>query len=94
MAETQIRPAASGHVEVAMAIGLSATFVTLAVVVSPLVATVVVLPASIAAGRWRAHTLPKRAPHSLSVPVYAPTAVVDAPRASASTADPGVTTAA
>ncbi len=94
MAGTQSTPTGFGHAGVALAVGLSATFVVLAVLVTPLVATVAVVPASIAVGRWRAHTLPARTPHSLSVPVYSPTAVVNAPRVSASTADKSVNTAA
>ncbi len=84
----------SGHVEVALAIGLSSTFVILAVLLSPLVAAAVVVPASLAVGWWRAHTLPRRRPHSLTVPTYAPTAVVHAARVSPSSAGNGVTTAA
>ncbi len=94
MAGTPTRPTGLGHVEVALGVGLSAAFVVLAVVVSPFVAAALVVPASIAAGRWRAHTLPSRVPHSLRVPVYSPAAVVRAPRAGASSGDQGVTTAA
>ncbi|MDQ6797079.1 MAG: hypothetical protein M3011_03465 [Actinomycetota bacterium] len=94
MAGTQIRPTGSGHVEVALAVGLSAVFIVLAVLVTPLVATVAVVPASIAVGRWRAHALPTRSPHSLSVPVYSPTAVVNAPRVSTSTGETSVNPAA
>ncbi len=94
MAGMQIRPKGSGHMEVAMAVGLSVTFVVLAVLVTALVAATVVVPASIAVGRWRAHTLPTRSPHSLSVPVYSAKAVVNAPRVSSSTAGRSVTTAA
>jgi len=93
MAGTQIKLTGSGA-GVALAVGLSATFVVLAVLVTPLVAAAVVVPASIVAGRWRAHSLPTRTPHSLSVPVYRPTAVVNAPRVSASTTDRSVNTAA
>ncbi len=84
MGETQTRATGSGYVNVALAVGLSAAFVILAVVLSPLVAAAVVVPASVAVGRWRAHAVPSRSPHSLSVPVYSPTAVVHAPRAAAS----------
>ncbi len=94
MAETQTTATGSGHVEVGLAIGLSAAFVILAVLLSPLVAAAVVVPASIAVGRWRAHTLPRRRPHSLSVPVYSPTAVVDAPRVSAPSAARSMNSAA
>jgi len=78
----------------ALAIGLSATFVVLAIVVSPLVSAVVVVPASFAVGGWRAHTIPRPSPHSLSVPVFSRTAVVHAPRVSAPSSRTGVTTAA
>jgi hypothetical protein len=72
---------------VALAVGLSAAFVGLAVTVTPLVSAAIVVPASIAVGSWRAHTLPRRCPHSLSTPVFSPTAAVLAPRASALASD-------
>lgn len=94
MAGTQGTHKGSGLVEVALAVGLSGVFVVLAVLVTPLVGAVAVVPASIAVGRWRAHAVPTRDPHSLSVPVYSRTAVVNAPRVSAGLGDKGVTTAA
>lgn len=103
-AETQTTPAGSrhsgstssglGYTEAVLAVGLSTAFVVLAVVLSPLVAAAVVVPVSIATGRWRTHTMPVHHPHSLSVPVYSLTAIVHAPRVSASSDDTSVTTAA
>jgi len=84
MGETQTRATGSGYVNVALAVGLSGAFVILAVVLSPLVAAAAVVPAAIAVGRWRAHNVASRSPHSLSVPVYSAAAVVHAPRAAAS----------
>jgi len=78
---------------VALAVGLSTAFAVLAVVVSPLVSAAVVVPASFAVGGWRAHTMPRRSPHSLSVPVFSPRAVVNAPRVSAPSAHTDVTAA-
>ncbi len=94
MGETQTRATGSGQVDVALAVGLSAAFVILAVVLSPLVAAAAVVPAAIAVGRWRAHKVPSPGPHSLSVPVYPATAVVHAPRAAASPAARSVGSAA
>jgi len=80
---------------VALALGLSGGFVVLAVLVTPMVAAAVVIPASIAVGRWRAHRLPTRSPHSLSAPVHSRHAVVNASRVSAATTtNKSVTTAA
>ena len=94
MAETQRRAAGSGHVELILAFGLSAAFVTLAVLVSPVLAAAVVLPASIAAGWWRAHSLPARAPHSLSAPVHSSHAVIRAAKVTTPSDETGVNTAA
>lgn len=80
--------------EVGAAVGLSAVFVVLAVVLSPLAAAAMVTPASIAAGLWRAHTMPRRTPHSLSVPVFPSTAVIKASKVSSSVGAKNVTTAA
>jgi len=84
MADTKPTATGSGYVEVGLALGLTAAFVVLAVVLSPLVAAAVVVPTSVAVGRWRAHNVASRSPHSLSVPVYSAAAVVHAPRAAAS----------
>lgn len=94
MGRTQTRGTGSEQIAVALAVGLSAAFGMLAVVLSPLVAAAVVVPASMGVGRWRAHRVPSRSPHSLSVPVYSPIAVVNAPRASASAAARSVDSAA
>ncbi|MEN3315081.1 MAG: hypothetical protein V7605_1315 [Acidimicrobiaceae bacterium] len=89
MAGTQTtKSAAAGRADVALAVGLSAAFVGLAVTVTPLVSAAIVVPASVAVGSWRAHTLPRRSPHSLSTPVFSPTAVVRAPKASESASAP------
>ena len=69
-------------VEVAAGIGLSAAFLVLAFLLSPLAAAAVVTPASLAVGLWRAHTLPRHTPHSLSVPVFQTTAVIHAQKVS------------
>jgi len=82
-------------VEVSAGIGLSAAFLVLAAVLSPLAAAAVVAPASLAIGLWRAHTLSRHAPHSLSVPVFQTAAVIRAQRVSSPTAGTtDVTTAA
>jgi|GEM_PF-4046561 len=94
MADTQTESTSRRDMGVAVAIGLSAAFVVLAFVVSPVVSAAVVVPASVAAGGWRAHTMPRRNPHSLSVPVFSPTAVVHAPRVSAPSSPASVNTAA
>jgi len=95
MAGTQTtRSTGAGHADVALAVGLSAAFVILAITVTPLVAAAIVVPASVAVGSWRAHTMPRRNPHSLSTPVFSPTAVVRAPRVSDSATPRNVTSAA
>ncbi len=80
--------------EVGAGIGLSAAFLVLAVVFSPVAAAAVAIPASLALGLWRAHTLPRRTPHSLSVPVFQTAAVIRAPKVSSPSAGTDVTTAA
>ena len=94
MAEAKISSGRSGAVEVAAGAGLSATFLLLAIVVSPLAAAVIVIPLSLAAGLWRAHTEPRRTPHSLSVPVFTSSVVIHAAKVTGTGGDHGVTTAA
>lgn len=94
MAGTKIGPSRAGAVEVAAGIVLSAGFLLLAIVASPVVAITVVTPFSLGFGLWRAHTMVRPSPHSLSVPVFQPAVVIRAPRVSAASDGDGITTAA
>jgi hypothetical protein len=72
---------ALGH-GMAIAIGLSAVFLVLLALTSPVAAAAVTVPASIAVGVARARHLPLATPHSLTAPAYGDRAVVaNAPRA-------------
>lgn len=72
---------AIGH-GLAMAVGLSAVFLVLLALTSPVVAAAVTVPASVAVGVARARHLPLATPHSLIAPAYGDRAVVTkAPRA-------------
>ncbi len=67
---------------VALALALSGVFLALLLVATPVVATLVAVPASIAVGVVRARRVPLATPHSLTVPTFADRAVVtDAPTA-------------
>ena len=78
----------------AIAMGLSATFLLLVVVASPLVATVLALPASMGVGLARARLLPLATPHCLTAPTFTAAAVTSAPRATTLVSGGGVTSAA
>ncbi len=94
MSETKIRSGRSGAVGVAAGVGLSATFLLLAAAVSPLAAAAFVIPVSLAAGLWRAHTEPRHTPHSLTTPVFQSSAVIRASRVTAADGPRGVSSAA
>ncbi len=72
---------------VAIAVGLSGVFLGLAVLTSPVVAGVVVVPAAVVIGAIRARHVPKATPHSLVEPTYESRPVIDAPRASDATGE-------
>ena len=65
----------------AIALGLSAAFLLLAVATSPVVAAAVAVPASLGVGLARARLLPMATPHCLTPPAFGPQAVTNAPRA-------------
>ncbi len=80
---------------VAIAVGLSAVFLGLLVVATPLVATLVAVPASVAVGVARARRVPLGTPHSLTTPTFATRAVVtDAPTALSLVSKDGASSAA
>ena len=90
MGDTKIRSGRSAAVEVAAGVGLSTAFLSLAVVVSPVAAAAIVIPVSLAAGVWRAHTQPRQTPHSLSAPVFPSSAVIHATRVTVAGGGQGV----
>jgi hypothetical protein len=66
-----------------VAVGLSGAFLGLVVLTSPLVAALVVIPASLAVGALLAHSVPRAPAHCLVDPTYASAVVVAAPKVSA-----------
>ncbi len=66
---------------VAVALGLSGVFLALLLVATPVVATLVAVPASIAVGVARARRVPLATPHSLTTPTFGDRAVMNAPTA-------------
>ncbi len=66
---------------VAIAVGLSALFLVLLAVATPVVATLVAVPASIAIGVARARQVPLTTPHSLTTPRFTERPVMKAPTA-------------
>lgn len=66
---------------VALALGMSATFLLLLGASTPLVATAVVLPASTGLGLVRARLMPHPEPHCAVPPAFMPLVVVSAPKA-------------
>ena len=67
----------------AVAVGLSAVFLGLLAVASPVFATGVVIPAAVAVGAARTRLVPLATPHSLTAPSAGANAVVNAPKAAA-----------
>jgi hypothetical protein len=78
---------------VAVAVALSGAFVGLLFLVSPLVAALVVVPASIGVGALRARAVPRGAAHCLVEPSFDGRVVIAAPMAaSAATTLPPAST--
>ena len=69
-----------GH-GLAIAIGLSAAFLALLALPSPVVAPAVTVPASLPVGVARARRVPLATPHCLTPPTFGASAVTNAPRA-------------
>jgi hypothetical protein len=82
MKGSRTSPGASGR-GLVVAVGLSGAFLGLVVLTSPLVAALVVIPASLAVGALLAHTVPRAQAHCLVEPTYASAVVVAAPKVSA-----------
>ncbi len=79
---------------VAIAVGLSAVFLALLVVATPVVAVLVAVPASIAVGVARARQVPQATPHSLTDPTFSARAVTNAPTALSLVSKDGASSAA
>ncbi len=93
---SRVRRSLTGALDhgVAIAVGLSAVFLALLVVATPLVATLVAVPASIAVGVARARQVPLATPHALKTPTFPAQAVTKAPKALSLVAKDGASSAA
>jgi hypothetical protein len=85
MKGSRTSPGASGR-GLVIAAGLSGAFLALLLLASPLVAALVVIPASLAVGALRAHAVPRAPAHCLVETTYASGVVVTAPKVTAITA--------
>ncbi len=79
---------------VAVAVALSGAFIGLLFVVSPLVAALLVVPASIGVGALRARAVPRGAAHCLVEPTFEGRLVIAAPRAASAASLPAASTGA